>query len=1301
MNLNSEIFDRSPQNVKKIASALDPFWYKDAIIYELHVRAFADSNNDGIGDFPGLMSKLDYLQDLGVTCLWILPFFPSPLRDDGYDISNYTDVNPSYGTLADFRAFLEAAHQRGMQVMIELVINHTSDQHPWFKAARLAPPGSPQREIYVWSDTEQKYKDARIIFTDTEKSNWTWDETAKAYYWHRFFSHQPDLNFDNPLVLEEVIKAMRFWLDMGVDALRMDAIPYLVERDGTNCENLPETHAVIKKIRAAIDADYANRLVLAEANQWPADVRPYFGDGDECHMAFHFPLMPRIYMALRQEDRLPITDIMAQTPPIPDNCQWGLFLRNHDELTLEMVTDDERDYMYFAYSADPRMRINVGIRRRLAPLVDNNRRRIELLNSILFSFPGTPIIYYGDEIGMGDNIYLGDRNGVRTPMQWTSDRNAGFSKCDPARLYFPVIMDPIYGYQVINVEAQQSDQSSLLHWNRNMIALRKLFQVFGRGTLTFLNPSNRKILAYLRDLDRGDGTHETVLCVANLSRFAQPVTLDLSAYAGSEPVEMTGYVPFPTVTTEPYALSLAPYSFLWLELQPAAAKADAWSEPLLETTPATLEEAQASELAALDLMTKGWAGFIAGRGLLLLESALPEWLPRQRWFGAKTRRIHSVKVLDWVELPAAIAANTEVLPVRELPPDSSIPPALFYIEINYGDNSCDVYQVPLAFSTPEAAAQIRADRPVAIIATLATPVGDGVLHDSTIREDLRQGLLLLLERNATLELSNPKTAAVHVAASLVAAATGQSAREAATAGEAEEVLAHPERATRATPEDGTVHLRPHELFPAAPTGEAAAHAALSTPRRDETDAIAPHPLAGSAVEPLPLTAQPGEAAAPPRSDGHTTVQTPNIQRLQPRESPTAGDPEQRTGILHGRASTAFPAVRGNHYLPGRVGSAEQSNTSIIYGKQLIMKLFRRLQPGENPDVEIGRFLTEVAHFPRIAHFLGEIGITPAAGEKTTIAMLQGLVANQGDGWEWLLKQLGAFFEKVAASQPPIEIPTASFLGEAKVPKELERNAGASLAAAALLGRRTAEMHLALATPTRDPAFSAEPFTAEDLNRDSLRIQEQISMAMEALKAKFTALPEEIIGEAALLLSRRRELLDRVRELASGDAGGKRIRIHGDYHLGQTLRVAGDGTEGASSAQEAAGDFVLLDFEGEPARPLAERRRKQSPLRDVAGMIRSFSYAAQSALAQFLLVQQPSSELNLRIWARLWENAASAEFLRAYRTMIAADPSLLPPTQRVQALFAAYVLEKALYELLYELNNRPTWLRIPVAGILSM
>jgi len=1283
--------------VKKIASATDPLWYKDAIIYEIHVRAFADSNNDGIGDFPGLMSRLDYLQDLGVTCLWLLPFFPSPLRDDGYDIANYVDVNPSYGTLNDFRAFLEAAHKRNMQVMIELVINHTSDQHPWFKAARSAPPRSPERDMYVWSDSDQKFKNARIIFTDTEKSNWTWDDTARAYYWHRFFSHQPDLNFDNPLVMEEVLKAMRFWLDMGVDGLRLDAIPYLVERDSTNCENLPETHVVIKKLRAAIDAEYDNRLILAEANQWPADVRPYFGDGDECHMAFHFPLMPRIYMALRQEDRLPITDIMAQTPPIPDICQWGLFLRNHDELTLEMVTDDERDYMYFAYSADPRMRVNVGIRRRLAPLVDNNRRRIELLMSILFSFPGTPIIYYGDEIGMGDNIYLGDRNGVRTPMQWTSDRNAGFSKCDPARLYFPVIMDPIYGYQVVNVEAQQSDQSSLLHWTRNMIALRKLFQVFGRGSLTFLNPNNRKILAYLRDLDLGDGTHETILCVANLSRFAQPVSLDLSAFVGMEPVEMIGYVQFPTITAEPYALSVMPYSFLWLELQPAAPTV----EPAPEPVPETRQEIESAELAALDLLTKGWAGFIAGHGLALLESAPPNWLPNQRWFGAKTRKIQSVKILDWVEMPAPVAANTRILPSNELPEDSSVPAALFYIEINYGDSACDAYQVPLAFTTGQGAEQIEADRPLSIVARLATPAGTAILHDATTREDFRQELLTLIERGARLELSTARTAALQVAASLVASSTGESARDAAASGEAEELLQHPERATHNPPAPGVVHLRPHEEFPRAdgPADPSPPHSQAAQ-RIDEQENPQPHPLAGHTVEPLPLTAQPGEAASPPRADAHAPAAA-GSQRHQPRESPSAGDPTPRTGILTAQASRAFTAVRDSHHLGARVGSAEQSNTSILYGSRFILKLFRRLQPGENPDVEIGRFLTEVARFKHIPPFLGEIAITPSAGEKTTVAMLQGLVPNQGDGWQWFLGELAGFFERVASIAAPHEVVTPGFGAEARISREVREHAAESLAAAALLGRRTGEMHLALATHTKDPAFAAEPFTAEDLNRDSLRIQDQLLSAFAALKAGLANLPDEVADDAAALLARRRELLARARAIAGGDAAGKRIRIHGDYHLGQTLRVNGTAASGSSTPPEHPGDFVLLDFEGEPARPLAERRRKQSPLKDVAGMIRSFSYAAHSALAQFLVVNKDRAGDNVNNWARLWESAASAEFLRAYRAAAGESPGLLPPPARAQDLFAGYLLEKALYELLYELNNRPAWLRIPLGGILSM
>jgi maltose alpha-D-glucosyltransferase / alpha-amylase len=1239
--------------VKKLASATDPLWYKDAIIYELHVRAFADSNGDGIGDFPGLVSKLDYLQDLGITCIWLLPFFPSPLRDDGYDISNYIDVNPSYGTLNDFKVFLDAAHQRNMQVMIELVINHTSDQHPWFKAARLAPPGSPQRGMFVWSDTDKLYKDARIIFTDTEKSNWTWDETANAYYWHRFFSHQPDLNFDNPQVIEEVLKAMRFWLDMGVDALRMDAIPYLCERDGTSCENLPETHAVVKAIRAAIDAGYGNRLILAEANQWPADVLPYFGDGDECHMAFHFPLMPRIYMALRQEDRLPITDIMAQTPPIPENCQWGLFLRNHDELTLEMVTDDERDYMYFAYSADPRMRINVGIRRRLAPLVDNNRRRIELLNSLLFSFPGTPILYYGDELGMGDNIYLGDRNGVRTPMQWTSDRNAGFSKCDPARLYFPVVMDYIYGYQVVNVEAQLSDQSSLLHWTRNMIALRKLFHVFGRGTLTFLNPANRKILAYLRDLDRGDGSHETVLCVANLSRFAQPVSLDLAGFAGMQPVEMIGYVPFPAITEAPYSLTLAPYSFLWLEIQTPVMESSA-PPPMQDE----IAEEPAPELSvALDPAIHGWAGFLAERGTDLLESALPAWLPRQRWFGAKSRRIASVRVRDWVELPPA--AEGKGFNATDAQRAGVIALALFFFEVGYADGASDLYNIPLAFSAGTESGEVSAKHRESIVAMLNSASGPAVLFDATANSDFHHELLRLIEHNTTLALADGHA----LERDLAGAASTSWDGETAGAGRQSE--------------------------------SSSSGAAL----QDEPDARSP---LLPPVAPAPLSAQPGEAATLPRVSATAPLPT-GAQRLQPRESPSAGDPAPAGGRLDARASTVFSDAHHLRRIASRTGSAEQSNTSILYGDQLILKLFRRLEGGENPDVEIGRFLTEVARFGRIAPFHGEISITPAHGEKTTVAMLQGLVANEGDGWEWFLAELAGFFKDAAGLPAPSESHAASLLRDPEPLPESMQKARASLDAAALLGRRTAEMHLALSTPTDNTAFSAEPFSAADLVRDAERIEAQLRSALEALRLQLPSLDELTADAAALLLSRRPALVARARAIASRPAAGMRIRIHGDYHLGQTLRTAGSQPHDETAARHA--DFVLLDFEGEPARPLDERRRKQSPLKDVAGMMRSFSYAAFSALDRALNEHaedgRAAAANALGGWARAWQNAASARFLHAYREAIAANPALLPPPEHSQALLDAYMLEKALYELLYELNNRPAWLRIPISGILSL
>ncbi len=544
-----------------LARQTDNLWYKDAVIYQLHVRTFCDSNADGIGDFAGLTQRLDYLQDLGVTAIWLLPFYPSPLRDDGYDIADYASVHPSYGSLEDFKTFLTAAHNRGIRIIIEMVLNHTSDQHPWFKEARSSRE-NPKRDWYVWSEADTRYEGVRIIFVDTETSNWAWDPISKSYYWHRFFSHQPDLNFDNPAVLEALWEVMKFWLNLGVDGFRFDAVPYLVEREGTSCENLPETHAIIRDLRKRLDLTYPGRMLLAEANNWPADIRAYFGDGDEFHAAFHFPLMPRMFMSVKLEDRKPIIDILEQTPEIPNNCQWCIFLRNHDELTLEMVTDIERDYMYDEYAMDKTMRINRGIRRRLAPMMDNDRRQIELLNGLLMSMPGTPIVYYGDEIGMGDNIYLGDRNGVRTPMQWNGERNAGFSTADPERLYSPVISNAVYGSQAINVDSQKRSEHSLLRWMKSLIQLRNSFQVFGRGSIQFLKPSNHRVLAYVRQFGE-----ETVLVVNNLSSSAQAVELDVRRFKGYIPIEMFGRNLFPRFGDLPYLLTLGPYQFYWFQLR--------------------------------------------------------------------------------------------------------------------------------------------------------------------------------------------------------------------------------------------------------------------------------------------------------------------------------------------------------------------------------------------------------------------------------------------------------------------------------------------------------------------------------------------------------------------------------------------------------------------------------------------------------------------------------------------------------------------------------------------------------------
>ncbi|MBV8801188.1 MAG: maltose alpha-D-glucosyltransferase [Alphaproteobacteria bacterium] len=707
-----------PPRRAKSALKPNPLWYKDAVIYQVHVKSFYDSNGDGVGDFPGLIERLDYIAELGVNVIWLLPFYPSPRRDDGYDIAEYREVHPEYGTLADVRRLIEEAHARGIRIITELVINHTSDQHPWFQRARRAKSGSNYRNYYVWSDDDKKYSGTRIIFCDTEKSNWTWDDEAKAYYWHRFYSHQPDLNFDNPQVFRAVMSVMRFWLDMGVDGLRLDAVPYLVEREGTNNENLPETHAILKRMRKFIDEHYEDRMLLAEANQWPEDIQAYFGaaEGDECHMVFHFPLMPRMYMAVAQEDRFPITDIIRQTPDPPPKCQWAIFLRNHDELTLEMVTDRERDYLWNVYAADRRARLNLGIRRRLSPLLERDRRRIELMNSLLLTMPGTPIIYYGDEIGMGDNIHLGDRDGVRTPMQWSSDRNGGFSRADPAVLVLPPIMDPVYGYQAVNVEAQWRDPHSLLNWLRRMLVVRNKHHAFGRGSIRFLTPQNRKVLAYLREFEG-----KSILCVVNVSRAAQAVELDLHEFAGRTPVELLGGASFPLIGQLTYLLTLAPYGFYWFALSQEA-QPPQWSTATLG--PMLMEPRTFVLRTALAHALEGHNREILEREVLL------SYIPQRRWFQGKNARIESVRVAAMAPLPGheqdAVLADVEVAS-GETTNRYALPMA-----IAWEDEGACPFEAPLAF------ARARRGRRV------------GLLTDGFASARFARSILSNLARNASI-----------------------------------------------------------------------------------------------------------------------------------------------------------------------------------------------------------------------------------------------------------------------------------------------------------------------------------------------------------------------------------------------------------------------------------------------------------------------------------------------------------------------------------------------------------------------
>lgn len=1098
--------------VTTTASAVedDPLWYKDAIIYETHVKAFFDTNQDGIGDFAGLTQKLDYLQGLGVTCLWLLPFFPSPLRDDGYDIADYLNVHPSYGTLDDFKALVAAAHERHIRVLIELVVNHTSDQHPWFQRARRAPRGAPERDFYIWSDTDKQFPETRIIFLDTEKSNWTYDPVAGQYYWHRFFSHQPDLNHNNPAVVEAVIDVMKFWLDIGVDALRLDAVPYLCVREGTNNENLPETHAVLKRMRRALDAAYANRMLLAEANQWPSDVRAYFGGGDECHMAFHFPLMPRMFMALQQEDRHAITEILNQTPDIPDTCQWALFLRNHDELTLEMVTDEERDYMYSVYAGDPQMRLNLGIRRRLAPLMENSRRRVELLNMLLFSLPGTPIIYYGDEIGMGDNIYLGDRNGVRTPMQWSGDRNGGFSRADPARLYAPPIMDPVYGYQAINIEAQERFPWSLLNWMKRLTAMRRQHRVFGRGALEIIYGPNRKILSFLRR-----DANETILVVANLSRTVQPTELDLRQFAGLIPVEMWGLTEFPRIGEQPYFLTLGPYASYWFILRSAplqlGEKVSAAPAPA-----AAAVEAIPALLAGVD-----WETVLSGGTRVVLErQALRPFLRRQRWFASKSREIRQARITDW----AGIRHGAH-------------PAFLAIVSVEYTDGWTESYFVPLTLLSGAAAEQALKQTPESVLAAIAG-ARKGAIVDALSDDDTCERFLQIV------------------------AGQEQVATELGTVG----------------------------------------------------------------------------------------------------------------GVLQRKAGVPPPADGRRKWIRG---GGDQSNTIVFANEEYVLKVLRRIEPGPNPEFELMRALTE-GGFARIPAFVGNLDYRREGLQAGTLALVQTAVTNQGSGWQHAIDELRRYYEQVATHTYAREE-----AAEADPPPFFQAVQRLSLISATLLGRRTAEMHRTLAD-RQDNAFVPEPLDPIHLNRLAVDMRKHADAIFERLAGRLESLESSRVLAERVLAGRAHLVagLDDIRLLTGA---GSRIRVHGDYHLGQLLRTEED--------------FVILDFEGEPSRPLAERRAKQSPLKDVAGMLQSYTYAAYAALFAFS-THAPDTFDALEPWAAAWRQWIGDAFVREYRKALT-DATFLPDESSFTALLRALTVDKALYELAYELNHRPEWVRIPLTALLKM
>jgi len=1105
--------------MKNIQLTSEPLWFKDAIIYELHVKAFHDSNGDGIGDFKGLTQRLDYLEDLGVTAIWLLPFYPSPLRDDGYDIADYYQVHPDYGTMRDFKVFLREAHKRGIRVITELVINHTSDQHDWFQKSRRAKHGSAWRDFYVWSDTPERFRDARIIFKDFELSNWAWDPIAHSYYWHRFYSHQPDLNFDNPKVQEAIFKVMDYWLDMGVDGLRLDAIPYLFEREGTNCENLPETYEFLRKLRAHVDKKHDDKMLLAEANQWPEDAVAYFGDGDICHMAFHFPLMPRMFMAIRLEDRFPIIDILDQTPEIPDNCQWALFLRNHDELTLEMVTDEERDYMYRVYAKDTSARINLGIRRRLAPLLDNNRRKIELMNALLLSMPGTPVIYYGDEIGMGDNYYLGDRNGVRTPMQWSPDRNGGFSSANPQQLYLPVIIDPDYHYEAVNVETNERSQSSLLWWMKRFISMRKMYKAFGRGTITFLMPDNPKILAFIRNFE-----DEHILVIVNMSRHSQYTELDLQEYEGYVPEELFSRNRFPTIRDSEYGITLSSYDYFWF---------------LLRKEEDSISMSGDNGIPEFKLQKK-WDSLSDGRiRAKFAQTILPDYLRNSRWFGGKARKIQQVDIIESIPLG------------RKGTPTSLI----FLVEVNYTEGLPEIYTLPVSFTTSEEEInEIVTEYPQSVIVQLHTAGGNGILFDAAFTEQFRMNLLTMI--------------------------------------------------TKKNKYKGT-------------KGE--------------------------------LTAYSGKF----------------FNKLMPRNQiPTE-----------------------SHVL-----KADQSNTAILYEDKLFLKFYRQLDEGVNPDLELTRYLTEENNFDYAPPFLGAIEYHRGRSEPIVIGTLLGYVQNEGDAWTMTLDTLSRYIERVLESSGKIDeipkLPTSFFeIDIDNLPPVLNDLVGGIYPErAAIMGARTGEMHNALAADAEESSFIPEDFSLLYQRSVFQSLQSHSRRVLQLARKNLKNLAEEEREKVEFILNKEKKITSKFREIYKKKFDAKKIRIHGDYHLGQVLYTGKD--------------FVIIDFEGEPARSLSERRLKRSPVVDIAGMIRSFHYSAYAGFFNHLSMR-PEDEETLEPWIDLWYRVVASAFLKSYLETTNESSFNPKKLEDFAILLRAFTLEKAIYELGYEMRYRPDWVKIPIKGILDI